>query len=1691
MIPQAATDCWYYAQDQKKMGPVSLAQLRSLRAEGGLQPEAMVFQEGTLKWRPLAEVVAATARPARLGSLRKLVLAGSVGLVLLAVLGWGLVAMLHGPTSGVGVENPEQVAALASGAEAAKGANEEAEKAPAIEGDQHSPLPQLQKQDDAEPKVKPPAPSLPGPKPKEIAAAPPVPLDQPDPTPTHGMTQALDVDLRTDPRKDFQVGGPVEFTAGRLTVGPGGSMRRVLDAGSQAKLTLKLAFTPLGADGQTSRTRFAFQIRDRGEFVVEIVRRHKGGKQVGEVRLIDGDAPDVKGKQTRTLQTSPWQGEFPDSPWTFRHHHGLVTVYCGYKKMVVGYADKATVRDGSTVSSSARDAAFFHTCGISEPLEVAGWSIEQQGMPVACLAVSGSASPSYRTGIAPHWQKALANKQFGNYRRELKNLRPRLDHRIRHEGNATFQDSIQDDFSPWERGEPDFKWLTDTSLTSVASMLGKKHHYYALAVAGVGMQFFWIGDKDEVAERLLKQAAEISEEALGLWHPDCALVVSNLARIYVKTGKLQLAEPLLKKVSEAAAAAYGTHSFRYAATLRELAMLQQYRGRLAEAETMLRQAVDACKEAPLPQRADALIALGELEAVMGEAEKAAAALKRAEETIAAELQRLRGQPPRAYMPLFVSLARANVRRAWILFHAGQKEQARQLGRAAFLGLAQFWNASGSGPGRFEGWDREIVNATPNSFLGGHPAYALVMLDVAELFIALGDVVPATGAVRILDQVPGQTHHERGAIYRLMSNLCTANPKVNIGIRPGFSERMRLDSAYNAGKGDRVVYWQKLAQAEFEKFAGREHADTIGMLLDQARRQWRVSGPKAAEPTLYDAFSRAMLLSDRVLSGLPEAQAYQFGEANPPPTDLLLSSYQAAKQERGRDAYEVVWRAKALATRQFAERRQLLQAAAGKPELVKIAKALQTTRQKLAQLSLSHPPEAALERRRQELAKLTQRKEDLERELAQLSEPFRRTRDAARTSVADMVRLLPAKTAVVDFLERWQWMPPGTSEPVSPIAKVAKHEGGLPVGQSGLPVGSIWQGQKHRDQTKKTMSAMLKITERDGASFKGEFTFDQNNVNAVAGTIADGKIAWQTTKVLRGNANQPTTGTLKENTIDAKFNLVTRNGKKTYTATGTIKLSSAGNAGTQAPSKEDNKAGAAKQPGTEILKVEGKLSKDDPFDKKFNKCHRQQHNVKLNAGQKVWIDLKSKAFDCYLRIEDSAGNVLDENDDTGDPDDLNSRLFFDTPTTGTYMLVVTSYIGDTKRGKIGPFLLIVKEAKEDKAPDAWERKRVYDAFVLRAADGQPGWSAAWLTLGDADSLDRLLDDWIAGLRRGGPSDVRFAEPLRQRMWAPIETALGDCKTAILIPDGRLAQIPWAALPGKAPNTYLLEDFDLAQASYGQQVARILSDEPADGKGFLLVGGVDFGPVGKWSYLKGTAAEAEHLAKLRPGAETLRLSGKTATKSRLAEALPGRRYVHLATHGDYLDPGPGGRGRIRATDSFAGSALFDVSARNPFLLSMLVLAGANEPAQIDERGLPVGGDGYLTAEEVMGLDLTQTELVVLSACQTGTGKIRNGEGVFSLQRAFHVGGSRTVAATLWSIPDQPTQVLMERFYTNMWQKKMGKLAALIEAQKWMLREGRSHPGVQRGLDLDNVPMPAQKDGRLPPFYWAAFVLSGDWR
>ena len=187
--------------------------------------------------------------------------------------------------------------------------------------------------------------------------------------------------------------------------------------------------------------------------------------------------------------------------------------------------------------------------------------------------------------------------------------------------------------------------------------------------------------------------------------------------------------------------------------------------------------------------------------------------------------------------------------------------------------------------------------------------------------------------------------------------------------------------------------------------------------------------------------------------------------------------------------------------------------------------------------------------------------------------------------------------------------------------------------------------------------------------------------------------------------------------------------------------------------------------------------------------------------------------------------------------------------------------------------------------------------------------------------------------------------------------------------------------------------------------------------------------------------------------------------------------------------GQRGADRFGEMLRGPQTGEVQAG---LLSGLALAGANRAGQA-EAGEPLAGgdsdDGILTAEEIGTQNLDGVQLVVLSACKTGLGKVAAGEGLLGLQRAFQSAGARTVVASLWSVPDDETRMLMEKFYTNLWRRKQGALASLREAQLAMLHcEGKA--GKQRGV-VRVVEDDPSGDVRLSPRYWAAFVLNGDWK
>ena len=115
-----------------------------------------------------------------------------------------------------------------------------------------------------------------------------------------------------------------------------------------------------------------------------------------------------------------------------------------------------------------------------------------------------------------------------------------------------------------------------------------------------------------------------------------------------------------------------------------------------------------------------------------------------------------------------------------------------------------------------------------------------------------------------------------------------------------------------------------------------------------------------------------------------------------------------------------------------------------------------------------------------------------------------------------------------------------------------------------------------------------------------------------------------------------------------------------------------------------------------------------------------------------------------------------------------------------------------------------------------------------------------------------------------------------------------------------------------------------------------------------------------------------------------------------------------------------------------------------------------------------DGILTALEVMGLDLRGSRLVVLSACDTGMGEVKTGEGVFGLRRAFELAGAKSLVMSLWPVSDQVTKELMSAYYRN-------------------LKEGHGRGDSLRRAQLEMIAKPARRH----PFYWASFIQAGDWR
>jgi CHAT domain-containing protein len=322
----------------------------------------------------------------------------------------------------------------------------------------------------------------------------------------------------------------------------------------------------------------------------------------------------------------------------------------------------------------------------------------------------------------------------------------------------------------------------------------------------------------------------------------------------------------------------------------------------------------------------------------------------------------------------------------------------------------------------------------------------------------------------------------------------------------------------------------------------------------------------------------------------------------------------------------------------------------------------------------------------------------------------------------------------------------------------------------------------------------------------------------------------------------------------------------------------------------------------------------------------------------------------------------------------------------------------------------------------------------------------------EGIKEIQEDREKIINRENFADIAKAKQAYEKLYYLLfkSIKLKSKSSLIISPDGLLNLLPFEALYQKK---YLIEKLDIQYIPSAKELIKLHQISKKCGSEIVIFANPSFNNKIKlqtnvlvapklmakrltpsFHMLEGTLIEANKIKTLFPSA--LLLSNTDATEENLLKTIS-PKILHIATHGFFLK---------------------DTSILNPMLKSGIVLSGANSSIK------NFRGEGIVTSLELSEINLKGTALVVLSACETGIGKIEEAEGVAGLSKAFIRAGAREVIMSLWSVSDASTALLMKKFYENIKRGNSHSLA-LNNAKKWMISNNKSHP-----------------------YYWAGFVSSG---
>jgi len=405
---------------------------------------------------------------------------------------------------------------------------------------------------------------------------------------------------------------------------------------------------------------------------------------------------------------------------------------------------------------------------------------------------------------------------------------------------------------------------------------------------------------------------------------------------------------------------------------------------------------------------------------------------------------------------------------------------------------------------------------------------------------------------------------------------------------------------------------------------------------------------------------------------------------------------------------------------------------------------------------------------------------------------------------------------------------------------------------------------------------------------------------------------------------------------------------------------------------------------------------------------------------------------------------------------------------------------------------------------------YLAFILPAGTGS---QVTLVDLGDAGPIEKTLAELKGALdsRTAQPGTAQSAEAITKAstslyklVFKPLRSRLGNSKEIFLSPDGALNLLPFEILCDESAR-FLIQDYTFNYIAASRDLLGFGHLQGKSGKN-LIMGNPDFNLNDesretvvrqlnlkrgmsadpyvfsrelrnfRFSPLPGTQQEVEAIRSILGEQSSEFFVGKEALEDILTSRTA-PRILHLATHGFYLSdqkpPSTETSGNMEIGEPRLASEVSEIDPEsslyeNPLVRSGIALAGANTSVASQDKA---ENDGVVTAEKILNLNLIGTDLVVLSACESGLGDVKSGEGVFGLRRAFSQAGAKSMVMSMWSIPDNETKELMTFFYKNLQAGSMNRAQSLRQAA------------------LQELEVVKSRYGNSNPFFWGAFIFAGE--